>query len=425
MAFSERIKNFERIRDYMREFFLYGLRSRSEYGRRSLRSYDDEKRRVESWLGGYMGFRRNADGKNVFLSIDSRAEEHNPLYKAWKTSSFTDGDITLHFILFDILADPGTAKTVSELAEEIDRDYLSGFEEPMLFDESTIRKKCREYTALGLLAAEKSGRQVYYRRTETADLSPLADAIDFFSEAAPCGVIGSYLLDRMEPHRSVFSFKHHYITQTMDSDILACLLDAMAEKREAVIRNCSRTAGRETEMTVVPLRIFVSTQNGRQYLLAYHRAYRRMQSFRLDYITEVRAEDTAADFDDLREKLSSMQSSVWGVSCRGEQFGKEHIAFTVQVGEGEEYIAARLEREKRGGTVEKIDEHTYRFSADIYDTGEMIPWIRTFLCRIVSLEFSNQALEAQFRRDTAAMCRLYGLEPEMRDKKSGETEGSA
>ena len=72
MAYSELIKNFNRTRDYMREFYVYGFKSRDEYGRKSTRSYDDERRRVESWLGDYMQFRKNADGKNVFLSIDSR-----------------------------------------------------------------------------------------------------------------------------------------------------------------------------------------------------------------------------------------------------------------------------------------------------------------------------------------------------------------
>lgn len=37
------------------------------------------------------------------------------------------------------------------------------------------------------------------------------------------------------------------------------------------------------------------------------------------------------------------------------------------------------------------------------------PWIRTFICRIVSIHFSNQELEAQFKRDIDAMARLYGL----------------
>ncbi len=67
MAYSEVIKNFNRIRDYMREFYIYGFKSREEYNKKSARSYDDERRRLESWLGDHMRFRQTAEGKNVFI----------------------------------------------------------------------------------------------------------------------------------------------------------------------------------------------------------------------------------------------------------------------------------------------------------------------------------------------------------------------
>ena len=67
MAYSELIKDFGRIRDYMREFYVYGFKNRSEYDAKSARSYDNERRRIESWLGDYMSFRQDSSGKNVFL----------------------------------------------------------------------------------------------------------------------------------------------------------------------------------------------------------------------------------------------------------------------------------------------------------------------------------------------------------------------
>ena len=35
MAYSELIKSFEKIRDYMREFYIYGFKSREEYNKKS------------------------------------------------------------------------------------------------------------------------------------------------------------------------------------------------------------------------------------------------------------------------------------------------------------------------------------------------------------------------------------------------------
>ena len=80
MAYSELIKNFEKVRAYMREFYVYGFKSRTEYDAKSARSYDDERRRLESWLGDYMRFTQTPEGKNVFLSVDSRVTRKNPFY---------------------------------------------------------------------------------------------------------------------------------------------------------------------------------------------------------------------------------------------------------------------------------------------------------------------------------------------------------
>ena len=67
-SYSELIKNFEKIRAYMREFYVYGFKSRDDY-QKSARSYDGERRRLESWLGDHMIFVRTPEGKNVFISI--------------------------------------------------------------------------------------------------------------------------------------------------------------------------------------------------------------------------------------------------------------------------------------------------------------------------------------------------------------------
>ncbi|MBQ9882215.1 MAG: WYL domain-containing protein [Synergistes sp.] len=411
MAYSELIKNFSRIRGYMREFYVYGFKSREEYTKKSARSYDDERRRIESWLGDHMRFRRTADGKNVFISIDSRISRHNPLYRAWKAKSFTDGDITLHFILFDILDSPDTVLSLNEITEKVD-DYLLSFSEPRMFDASTVRKKLNEYAAEGIIISEKRGKSMFYRRAESESVTAKdADMLDFFSEVSPCGVVGSYLLDKTEPHESHIAFKHHYITAAMDSDIVCSLLYAMSEKRYAAIETVTRHDHRISQNNVIPLRIMVSVQGGRQYLMAYVPRYKRMTSFRTDNIVSVEPGDVCGRFDEFREKLDGMLPNLWGVSTQSESGQHiEHVEFTVTYKSDETYIHQRLEREKRCGSVEKLDEHNSRFTADVFDAGELVPWIRTFICRITDISFSNKELEARFWDDINEMYAMYGLE---------------
>ena len=179
MAFNELIKNFDNIRQLMRDFYVFGFKSRADFADKSARSYDNERRRIESWLGEYMYFHQNAGGKNCFISVDSRKIRHNPFYKALKAKSFTANDIMLHFFLLDILQD-GEKFTLRQLMDRMDEAYLAYFAEPAALDISTVRKKLAEYAELVLIENEKCGRELYYERSkDDVDLDAWRDAVSF------------------------------------------------------------------------------------------------------------------------------------------------------------------------------------------------------------------------------------------------------
>ena len=127
----------------------------------------------------------------------------------------------------------------------------------------------------------------------------------------------------------------------------------------------------------------------------------------------MKIEEITPRFDELRAMLDEMESKMWGVGCRGSLSREErleHVEFTIKIEEGEEHIVRRLQREKRIGTVEKIDDFTYRFMADVYETSELVPWIRTFICRIIKLNFSNRTIENKFKHDIKQMYKMYGIQ---------------
>ena len=409
MPYKEQIKNFNRIRDYIREFYIYGFKNRQEFTNKSARSYDNERRRLENILGEYMQSRQTDNKKNVFLAIDSRTTTHNPLYKVWKMKSFTDGDITLHFILMDILQSTNESMTLHEIIKQLD-EYLKVFQQPRIFDESTIRKKLREYVKEGIIKIHKQGKTLYYTISDQMDCYD-TDILDFFSEVAPCGVIGSFLLDKNEKHTSKFRLKHHYITEAIDSEILYQLFDAIHDQCEITIKMLQKRTGNITENKVIPLQVFISVQNGRQYLMAYGPRFKRILPFRIDHIVSVKRGKKNEQYEMFREKLTNMRQHIWGVSTTSRSGQRiETVEFFIHHEDHEAYIYQRLLREKRCGIVEKIDEHTSRFYAEVYDSSELIPWIRTFICRITKIHFSNKILEAQFLSDIRKMYELYGLE---------------
>ena len=407
MAYSELVKNIERIRDYMREFYVFGFKSRDEYDTKSARSYDNERRRIESWLGEYMSFRQDASGKNVFLSVDSRNIPRNPLYKAFKAKSFTAKDITLHFYILDILRD-GEAMTTAEIVEEISKAYLPMFNTDFSFDESTVRKKLKEYEELGILVSQKSGREVRYQRNDNPDfdLSSWSDALAFFAEENPVGVIGSYLQDKEEHPLEVFGFKHHYMLHALDSDILCKLLEGINERRAVDLTVRTQRSGVEHIRTLCPLKIYVSTQSGREYLLGYFYRGRRLQFLRLDSIKDVKLGSVEKKYDKYLGYQEKFDLNLWGTSS-GNDLNLDHVEMIIHFGRGEEFILQRLERERRHGVIEILDQETCKFTADVYDATEMLPWIRTFIGRIVDLKCSSQYVVDTFYEDLEKMKMLY------------------
>lgn len=402
IAYSELIKNFSRIRSYMRSFYVYGFRHRNEYDEKSARGYDNERRRMESWLGDYMTFGQDADGKRMFLSVDSRAIPHNPLYRAFRAKSFTDRDIMLHFHLLDLLADNG-GLSITEIMEEL-ADHLNAFESDEIPDESTVRKKLGEYEALGLLRKGKRGREtVYFPETDEIDIDSWQSAIDYCSEAAPLGVIGSYLQNRFPVSESVFRYKHHYILNALDSEILYDLLSAIGEERAVTL-----TKGKQ-KITLLPLKLYISTQTGRQYLLAQTPWNGRFSFFRTDQIHSVKVGDPVLYPEELKEKLRSFQRHVWGAAA-GDSVTLDHLEMTVRAGKNEGFIVERLKREKRCGTVEQLDESHWRFTADVFDALEILPWIRTFTGRITDFRCTKPTVMRRFHEDLEAMAALYGGE---------------
>lgn len=390
----------------MREFFVYGFKSRRDFDDKSGRTYDDRRRQIENWLGDYMSFKQSASGKALFISVDSREVIHNPLYKTFKTSSFSDYDILLHFCILDMLSEDDEL-SISDIAKRLQFKYFDDMN--LLINARTVRIKLQEYEKLGILTL-KTGtkeKQYYYLAINRIDLRSWFDAISFFSETAPVGVIGSFLLDRKElnNYQSCFWFKHHYMLYAMDSEIAECTLEGISEKRFLEITTISKRK-RNNKLIVYPIKLYVSTQNGREYLLCHEVGGSGINFVRLDNIKECEVKGKCDNYLEYENEYELSKPYLWGVIC-GNAKDVTHIEMTIRIGENEDFIVNRLEREKRNGHVYKINNQQYKYVVDTYDAMELMPWIRTFIGRIENLESSNPYLKEKFDEDMEQMYSMY------------------
>ena len=416
MAYSELIKSLDTLRTYIRSFYIYGFKTKDKFSGKSSRTYDDEKRRLENYLDGYMTFRSDEKGKVHFLSIDSRHTAHNPLYKIFKVKSFTAMDISLHFMVMDILAD-NTKKTLNQILDEISSVYLKDFSSDALPEESTLRKKLKEYADLGIIASVKEGKTMLYYRNPLVDLNGFQDALAFFSEIAPSGVVGSFLYDKLsvkeQQNSNIFQFKHHYITGSIESDFMAQALGAIREHRCLIIEQKHSEDDKPFPNEIVPLMMYQSTQDGRMYLMGYRLVGEYFLALRFDYIVAMKTGNIYEDFLQKRSEFESLRNYIWGVALKQNKSCNDtstsHVTFRIHFEDDEKFIYQRLLREKRSGTVTLLDDHTAQFDVDIFDPMEIIPWVRSFICRITFFDCSEKSVVCRFYDDVQEMHRLYSL----------------
>lgn len=329
--FQELIKNFNKCRDYVRDFFVYGFKSRQDFtsDRKSARTYDDERRRITSWLSEYVveDMTEQNHVKNISLQIDSNLLDTNPLFSVWKTKSFTDNDIMLHFYLLDILggctyssehsktmstdsdssscrhnptdadsdsssshhnpddANPDSssgnskhsAYSANELADILSEDYS------FPADTQLVRRKCNEYVKEGLLETEKAGKTLLYKCSLTWDelfdhvLTNITDSTSFINAISllqldcPFGYIGNTILERLQKENNVFRVKHSFPVFTLEDEIAYELLLAKNNHSYVKMDIMSNKTGQSPRPVYgVPLKIFVSTRTGRRYVCIYH-----------------------------------------------------------------------------------------------------------------------------------------------------------
>ncbi|MGN1137069.1 MAG: WYL domain-containing protein [Oscillospiraceae bacterium] len=408
-VYSELIKSFDKVRDYVRDFYIFGFRTREDYNTKSKRTYDNEKRRIESWLSDYVHTELSGHKKKVAVKIDCSRIYRNPLYKCFKSATYTENDIKLHFIIMDILEN--REMTASEITDKIVSEY------GMVFDLQTVRLKLKEYADEGLIIQNKIGKSVVFRKSDVyidnilAKYPALSDMISFFSEEIPFGVVGSFIMDKADMINSIFTRKHAYMVHTLDDEILLEVCQAMKEKREVNMSLVSLKNGNKINSTAIPLKIHSSVQTGRNYLIMYNEPQKRLFSARLDSIKSVKIGEVCDEYDRYYEFYQNNECYLWGTS-----FGKErkhgqteHIHMEILIDENkEQFILKRLEREGRNGTITKLEDGRYAYDADVFDANEMSPWIKTFIGRIAAFDTTNTDLKDKFYNDIQRLYDMYG-----------------
>lgn len=391
----------------MKEFHIYGFKTCNDLNNKSSRTYSNEKRRIESWLNDtnnndlIMEDNFTSKGKNCFISLNCGSVYSNPLYKAYQYKSFSDKNVLLHFYLLDIL---NTYEKLSlmDIEDKLSTDYALDVD----FSTQTIRNKLNDYADIGIISKERLNYKDFYSLAKPLDFihnKEFVNAIKFHSMASPFGVIGYFILNQLGTKNDIFLIKHNYIVHTLEDTILIDLLKAINEHNSIEILHLGKKKN-EVKFSGIPLKILVSTQTGRRYLILYNQ--KRFKSFRLDYIRSVEILESISNYNNYYNMLEKNLKKCWGTSFGNDRHG--YITFNVKINlPNEQYVLNRLIRECRNGIVEQVSSDVFSCTIHAFDINETKKWVRSFIGRITYIDSSEKDIVNDFYEQISKMYKMY------------------
>lgn len=158
---------------------------------------------------------------------------------------------------------------------------------------------------------------------------------------------------------------------------------------------------------VVPLHIRSNMRTGRRYLVCYTTRRKGYSKIRIDYIKSVSIGETFSDFDEIYRNCDEGYEKSF--SLEYQQHDLKKVCMVLNIDEQHEsYVLDRLKREGKHGIISKIKDNTFQYTIEVPDTLEMVPWMRTFIGRIISIEGTETGVISQFKRDIKTMMGEYG-----------------
>ena len=417
--FNYLVKDFSKIRPYIQDLYIRDYLKTTNNS-----TYDQNKRRIFEWLQPWMV---DILGKKYqSIKINSRYSSENPLFNIFKYKSFSITDMDCFFMILDILHCSDKKLTTSEITdalhekyeyEENDNDNLRNADSKTKIIKDTVQSKLNEYTELGIIDCEKNGNKFLYKLADTKELEDLIwyseSALRFFTEISPLGFVGSTICDtfdgKYEQRPSNVSFRHHYIVNTINTEIEYTILSAIDENKKIHVK-LLKTANSKlpNEFSCSPVKIYQSLQEGFCSAIV-STDLQNLTAIKLNDIEEVFAEETlpTSDKEKLCELYNKIRPFVWGTSFPANSDTKiTPVKFTIESQEPE--VLYRLQNEARQGQVQKIDDHTMQFSIELFDAKEIFPWVSTFIGYLKSYDFGDETLNKLFTSNLQKILQNYG-----------------
>lgn len=426
--FSDFIKHYNIIRDILRDCFLYGCFSRDGLENKrnvSSRKVSYEMRRIQQYVEEkYIKADRDGRYKLLSLTYDFIRHTDNFLVNTYRTKSFTKTDLLLYFSILMYLQSKEQPCSFSMIEEGLIDEGLISYDK---ISSKTMERKLAEMCDdLGILSYEVVKSTKYYFITEDplkklkdAELKELLMAVDLFKNII-FPVAGGYfcestIKDYITYERNIkvdnknyFNYRNVHFHPVIEEHVLWDILNAIHQRKKILLtyKRPKNDAGNTSEEHLKPYKVRYDVRHGRFYLISFNKNDHCVVS-RLDRIESLEILDEPFQREDLEDLYQSQMNYSWSSVSLGSKNEPERIKLEIRIEEPKEsYIIDKIISEAPNGIMEKMEGGRYHFTLLVNDSGEIIPWVRSYSGYIKVLE--GEALAQRLTEDWKETLKAYG-----------------
>lgn len=451
---------------------------------KSISSFYDIRQRIKNYIDGeYLQEHKSAEkgtGKKFRFMYDPFRCPVNYLAETYQNCSYVTDDIIFYFCLMQAFVDPDYPEYPYEYLEDtslVDDDEIIEFDDDVaitdlitivkniyrnnqsileslndiipnyehndkLFTWARIKARITELVDLGILVESSDNRYTLssdiFTNIEAEELSDIQLMTQFFYNCTFLTVPGFYLSSTISAYAQsvysketdsffnkqenpVFFYKNHRLQNVIDDDVTWQILTAIHNK--SVITYSYKTKGGDIlKFDVLPMKIVIDKQYGRQYFFCYNYSDQKYYMPRISAVSEIKIKKTfdknriyealtVQDRSDIHATYNRIYNdhtnNIWNIAL-GETISTVNIHFSFPKEEYSKWLN-RLKTTQHYGNITELGNGKIDFSIDVCNELELVPWIRSFGSYAIVDKNTNPGLVAKLKSNWEEALKQYGI----------------
>lgn len=396
------IRNYDKIRKIIRNWYLYGCYTKEEYMEKlniSARTYDLEVNRLKSCIDEkhYQDKRTNRKKEMAFLYNKFR-DSGNYFFQTYKLCAYTQKYMLIYFAILQVLyhekqkGHPACSpiQIVSMIQEQEQQDLNNATDsEPADIDSKEILRKLNDLLEMNVVESIGSKGNRTYRLSDnpldqfdTEELQDIFYAAEIYAARNYCAAPALFLQDQIayylkynrnfpEKLQEICIYQYHFLQNILNDDLIYSIKEAILARKMIELTKYNKKPER-----FIPCRLMTEYWYGRQYVCVIEPDTKEPHCIRIDFIQNIRILPEHFSFEPYIKQLEKFEKN-WCAVIPGSRTKLIEIDFFTNK-ENDSEIKQMLYADLHGGTAVEINPHHISYQVNVSDPMEMIPWIRKF-----------------------------------------------